>query len=437
MTELTELPARSATDVSSGARHLAISIAWHWDVSRIGETAIISSGQPINRNTRPFAPSDSIVSREPFFVARTPRGIVVRPSPRMTLETNDRVIQQETRFSAEELDHGIPFLVNNRLFFVLHEIEELPRTDSVPMMVGVSSNVSHVRRFVEKHRGTMSTILIRGPSGSGKELVARALAEGHPPLWNQNLAQVTDQTQVNSMLFGHVKGAYTGASDSRRGLLQREGTVFLDEIGDVPPDVQKSLLKVLDEDGVFTPLGAERPDRLKARIVTGTDADLEARMADGTFHPALFYRLDQATVRLRPLRERRADIGPIFRKLLDELRVAIPARTPRDEPFISEHHFFALLRLHLSGNVRELRMYARAAAEAWSGTGPFPLGTVLKSPPPLIAEPALLRKRSIADISDDELRAALEAVSGNQKAAAEDLGVSRSALQRRLGRSTK
>ncbi|HEX7878096.1 MAG TPA: sigma 54-interacting transcriptional regulator, partial [Candidatus Eisenbacteria bacterium] len=196
-------------------------------------------------------------------------------------------------------------------------------------------------------------VLVMGETGTGKELVARALHELGPradgPFEAINCAAIPREL-VSSHLFGHEKGAFTGAVGDSRGAFERagEGTLFLDEIGDMPLDVQASLLRVLQERR-FTRVGGEKPLPARARILSATNRNLEEAVAAGTFRADLFYRIQMYSLRLLPLRDRREDIPGIVDHILDEVR-RVRGNAPRATPaFLA-----AVSGRPLAGNVREL-----------------------------------------------------------------------------------
>lgn len=208
--------------------------------------------------------------------------------------------------------------------------------------------------YVEAVARSPQPLLITGESGVGKELVARAahqLSGCKGPLVAVNVAGL-DDTIFADTLFGHVRGAFTGADQARRGVVEEaaEGTLFLDEIGDVSIASQVKLLRFLQE-GEFFPLGSDRPRRVKARVIVATHQDLTAKEKAGSFRRDLYYRLRTHRVRVPPLRERKPDIPLLLEHFLEEAAVSLGKRKPTAPKQLAQ-----LLATHdFPGNVRELR----------------------------------------------------------------------------------
>ncbi|MBN8526784.1 MAG: sigma-54-dependent Fis family transcriptional regulator [Planctomycetes bacterium] len=221
-------------------------------------------------------------------------------------------------------------------------------------LVGSSPAILEIHHLVDQVAATDSTVLVTGESGTGKELVARALhyaslrADG--PMMRVNSGALTPSL-LESELFGHVKGAFTGASEDRPGLfaLADHGTLFLDEVGDLAPETQVKLLRVL-ENGEFLPVGGRAMSTCDVRVVAATNRDLKAMVAAGTFREDLYYRLAVITVHIPPLRERREDIPLLAGHLLS--RHAVKLR--RGVAGFTADALAALTAHDWTGNVREL-----------------------------------------------------------------------------------
>ncbi len=261
-----------------------------------------------------------------------------------------------------------PFRLDEVLLFVRRALEDRrvraenrtlkqrdPSRTAFAQMVGRSAVMRGVYELVERIAQADVPVLVRGESGSGKELVARAVHfEGHRrngPFVAVNCTALP-AALLESELFGHVKGAFTGATNARRGLFVEAdgGTLFLDEIGDMPADLQARLLRVL-EDGEIRAVGADGSRKVDVRIVAATHQALEDRVRDGRFRKDLFYRLDVAQVRLPSLHERREDIPLLAEHFLAR---ALERNTrSRVRAFSPELHA-ALAQRPWPGNVREL-----------------------------------------------------------------------------------
>ena len=240
-------------------------------------------------------------------------------------------------------------------------------------LIGESEAIQAVRDAALRVAATDVGVLLRGESGTGKELVARAIHEHGPrrtgPFVAINMAAIPPSVAA-SELFGHVRGAFTGASGERRGHFREAdgGTLFLDEIGEAPTEVQVALLRTL-ETGVVRPVGASRGVRTTVRVIAATDADLESAVAAGRFRQALLQRLGGFRLELPSLRSRRDDVGRLvvhfLRAELEALGAARrlpPVGDPRARPWLPASVVERLVRYEWPGNVRELRNVARQIA---------------------------------------------------------------------------
>jgi DNA-binding NtrC family response regulator len=288
-----------------------------------------------------------------------------------------------------------------------------------------SHTMRSVMELVERVARTSANVLITGETGCGKEIVARAIhhysLRTNKP-WVDFSCAALPEHLVESELFGHEKGAFTGAETARAGLfeLAHTGTLFLDEIGDLDLRMQVKLLRVLD--GVpYYRVGGQKKVAVDARIVAATNQNLEAAVKHGEFRSDLFYRLNQCQIRVPPLRERRDDIAPIAEYFLHQ-------HTP--QATFSAAAICALECYQWPGNVRELRnVVTSAVVEARN------YEIALADLPPL--DPAALPVRGAADSSLDEVEreailAALHKTSGHHQKTADLLGISRRTLTRKL-----
>ena len=246
-----------------------------------------------------------------------------------------------------------------RMSEILHQNWALRRMAVDPegfeSLIGVSPAFQNLLRMVQDIAGVRSTVLLVGETGTGKDLLARAIHDHSPD--HEKPYQVVDCTRfpegmIESELFGHVKGAFTGAVADKMGLLElaNGGTVFLDEIGDLPLSLQAKLLRVLEE-GEVRAVGGTRSKRVDVRFIAATNQDLETRVARGEFRKDLFYRLNVVTLRVPPLRDRKEDIPILARHFL--VRFAREFGKPLRD--IHPSAVTDLVAYHWPGNIRELR----------------------------------------------------------------------------------
>ena len=237
----------------------------------------------------------------------------------------------------------------------LPEPEELPQTE----IIGEAPAMQEVFRAIGRLSRSNITVLINGESGTGKELVARALHKHSPrsgqPFIAINTAAIP-RDLLESELFGHERGAFTGAQTSRQGRFEQAdgGTLFLDEIGDMPQELQTRLLRVLAE-GEFYRVGGHTPTHVDVRIIAATHQDLEQRVRQGLFREDLFHRLNVIRVHLPPLRERREDIPLLLRHFLQSAALELDVESKRPRPEVETY----LAQLDWPGNVRQLENLCR------------------------------------------------------------------------------
>ncbi|NDY56848.1 sigma-54-dependent Fis family transcriptional regulator [Desulfovibrio sulfodismutans] len=309
-------------------------------------------------------------------------------------------------------------------------------------LIGESPAMRTLKELIAQVGPSEATVLILGDSGTGKELAAEALHEASPraakPLVRVNCAALPGEL-LESELFGHVKGAFTGALRDKPGrfLLADGGTLFLDEIGEMPPGLQAKLLRVL-QDGIVEPVGGVSPIQVDTRIITATNRDLAAEAKSGRFREDLYYRLNVLEMRMPPLRERLDDlpllVGHLLRKLGEKNRKVVRGVSPAFLERLSMYDW--------PGNVRELEnVLERALILSRSDTlGPemlpphFPGGPGAADPGRALTPPVVLDNGPM-DFEGAEKAAierALGATGGHRERTADLLGISRRTLQYKL-----
>jgi DNA-binding NtrC family response regulator len=283
------------------------------------------------------------------------------------------------------------------------------------------------------------TVLIQGETGTGKELVARAIHARsrcrRGPFVAVNLGAISDHLR-ESELFGHVRGAFTGASGTRGGLFLGAdgGCLFLDEIGDASPALQVALLRVLEE-GTITPVGADRSRRVDVRVISATNQNLAQLVRLGRFRRDLYYRLNVFPVRLPPLRERVADVFPLANHFLH-----VASRRLGRKPTGISHQARLALEAHFwEGNVRELRSVVERATVVSKGglivAANLPLGDDGDADEPRHPNVDLPNGSTLRDVEREILRKTLALTDGNQSQAARMLGLHESTLRFRMRRA--
>lgn len=281
---------------------------------------------------------------------------------------------------------------------------------------------------------TDSNVLLLGESGTGKEVIARAIhgagLRSDERFLAVNCAALTESL-LESQLFGHVRGSFTGAAQTQKGLLEEAhgGTLFLDEIGDISAALQAKLLRVLQE-GEFIPVGAVRAKQVDVRFIAATNKNLENEVASGRFREDLFYRLNVITLSLPPLRERPDDIEPLARHFLEKMILRTGSRVRR----IAPDALAALRSYAWPGNVRELenvieRGSILAETEVMT-LNDLPLK--VSSSPPAVAAPATTALMPLRDAERRQIILALRQTQWNKSQAAILLGTTRKTLDRKV-----
>jgi formate hydrogenlyase transcriptional activator len=311
---------------------------------------------------------------------------------------------------------------------------EVPRSDNE--LIGSSIGMRRALNAVGMVAPTDSAVLIQGETGTGKELIARAVHDQsprrHEPFVTLNCAAIPSGL-MESELFGHERGAYTGALNTAIGRFQlaHQGTLFLDEIGDMPLELQPKLLRVLQEQE-FERLGSTRTIRVDVRIVAATNRDLAAMVQERRFRADLFYRLHVFPIALPPLRERADDIPSLARHFVGKFA----ARMNRDIEIIPEQVMEAMTNYSWPGNIRELQNFLERAVILSPGRVLAAPLSDLKSGPKHFAEPQ--KPDAVHTLADAERAHILEVlrqvgwVVGGHRGAAVRLGLPRTTLLHRM-----
>jgi len=330
-------------------------------------------------------------------------------------------------------------LEKRRLRAEVHELQaRIKNAYGADRIVGVSQAIRRVHATLARVAATESTVLVTGESGTGKELVARAIhgesrrAQG--PFISVSCAALPEQL-LEDELFGHVRGAFTGAAVPRKGLLEEAdgGTFFLDEIGEATSAIQAKLLRVLEERTVRR-LGDNREVPVNVRIVTATNRDLQAGLRNRTFREDLFHRLNVVRIHLPPLRERREDMPLLARTFLARHCQQLGRSLDGFSPAALQ----ALVGYDYPGNIRELSNAIEQAVALAVGPLIEPQDlpdAVLQftaEAAPLVDQPVLSEGRTLAAIGRERILDRIRARMGNLGLVASDLGISRTTLWRRL-----
>lgn len=331
-----------------------------------------------------------------------------------------------------------------RMFLYLHDVTEqqrLPEFDGerASQMVGESDIMRAMYRQILDVARADWTVLIEGETGAGKELVARSIhgasRRRDGPFIAVNCAALTDSL-LNSQLFGHRRGAFTGALSDREGVFESAdgGTLFLDEIGDLPLAMQTSMLRVLQEKEIVR-IGDSRPRKVDVRVITATHRNLDALAKQGEFRSDLLFRIKVGRIRVPPLRDRREDIPALAASFLASGRVEVGKRMNR----ISNAAMQMLQAYDWPGNVRELKnaidyaiIYCNSGDTILPEHLPPEISDRLPASPPPAFQPQSDHPLGEAEDERSRIEGALRAAGGNRNRAAKLLGVSRATLYRRL-----
>ncbi len=316
-------------------------------------------------------------------------------------------------------------------------VSEAPRGGTINM-IGQSPAMQRIFRLIAKIAPTESSVLITGESGTGKELIASAIhlqsRRSHRPFVAVNSSAIPESL-FESEIFGHVRGSFTGATADRIGLMEHadRGTIFFDEVAEMPLSVQAKLLRAL-QSGEIRRVGAKEPIRVDIRVIAATNRDVKQALADGTFREDLYYRLNVFHIDLPPLRERREDIPLMANFFREKFARELGKRVAR----FSEEAQMHLMRYDYPGNVRELENVIERAVTLAEGEEVTPADL-----PPALREarmPLLGRGSAfpysetltLAQLEAEHIRRVLVHHAGNTTKAAKSLGISRSTLWRKM-----
>ncbi|MBN8469884.1 sigma-54-dependent Fis family transcriptional regulator [Corallococcus exiguus] len=461
----------------------ALTLIGHAQPQRIGERLLLDgllSGEravALSRNAPDFSRpgavlalplGDPFLSRTPVrFEAGADGSVRLRvPEGGTPVWVGSEPVRGGREFPAQALVAGVPLVLAGRVALLLHQATVRgagAQTELAGLgMVGDSEGVVRVREDVLRVADLLVPVLVRGETGTGKELVARALHARSPrragPFVSVNLGALAKDL-IAAELFGAVRGAFTGAARDREGFFRAAhgGTLFLDEVAEAPPEVQAALLRVLETQEVY-PVGAQTPVRVDVRLVTATDADLEAHIRDGHFKAPLLHRLAGFEITVPPLRERREDIAPLFlhfaRQELESTGEAgrLSSSDARAEPWLPASLAARLVRSAWPGNVRQLRNVARQLVIGSRGLPglrvdarleqsldadalPIPGHPLTERSPspasedtPAPSETRAPARRKPSEVSEQEVLEALRACAWDLKATADWLGIPRSSV---------
>jgi two-component system response regulator HydG len=321
--------------------------------------------------------------------------------------------------------------LRNRIEILTKRVE---RKHQFEKIIGKSKAMQAIFDLIKRVAKTDATVLITGKTGTGKELVAKAIHRGSERRDQSfvvvNSSAITD-TLLESELFGYVKGAFTGALRDKRGLFQEahQGTLFLDEIGEIPPSTQVKLLRAI-EDRIITPVGGTRGEKVNIRLIAATNHDLQEEVAKGSFRSDLYYRLKVMSIHLPELKERREDIPLLANHFLKKYNTILG----KEVRAISKEALNLLLDFNWPGNVRELEhILERGVLICDSGEiCPEHLPLEIQYPEETYIYQAVKEGRSLNEVERNHISLILKKIGGHKEKAASILGIDRRTLYRKL-----
>jgi two-component system, NtrC family, nitrogen regulation response regulator GlnG len=446
-----------------------LTILYHPELRRVGESTFLGQlmgKQPmeLSRKTPAFMGTDSAegqplrdqyLSRTPVLLYWTPDNhIKIVPPSGVHLDVDEQRVQGSIRIPVARLSEGVILTLSRRVILLLHAVSlrECPPSWG---LVGESEGICQVRQRISQVADLDVAVFIRGETGVGKERVAQAIHRASRratrPCISVNMAAIPSGTAA-SELFGHVKGAFTGAIQRNHGLFERAdgGTLFLDEVGDTPADIQAMLLRALSERKIM-PVGDLNERTIDVRIIAATDADIEKLAEQGRFRQALLYRLTSYEILVPSLRERREDIPRLVVHFLCEVLEEIGetwrlmSRSTDKNPWFPPGLMLRLYKYDWPGNVRQLRNVVhqvvissrRLEALAIDETVQRILSNIEddRSIDVPSEQPAAGSGPARASgVTDEQVYAALEDCGWKVRTAAEKLGVNRSRVYKAMAR---
>ena len=354
-------------------------------------------------------------------------------------------------FQIDELLHVLDSALEQRRLrsenaYLRAQLDERYRFDQG--IVGKSRPMAHLFQLLETIAATNSTILVTGETGSGKEVVARAIHQHSPRRLQRFVAlncSAIPETLLEAELFGHVRGAFTGAVGNRQGRLEQahKGTLFLDEVGTMSGALQMKLLRVLQE-REFERIGDAHTTKVDVRFIAATNSDLRRMVADGTFREDLYYRLNVIPVQIPPLRDRKEDIPLLVQHFLDKFRPDVPAGSSRTPMTVSQQAMRHLMSYAWPGNVRQLENAVERAV-AFGASRPqvdvADLPPEIQQLPETIAPATITLPESGLDLAEyigrierELIQLSLDRTGGNKGQAAKLLNLKRTTLVEKLKR---
>jgi two-component system nitrogen regulation response regulator GlnG len=403
---------------------------------------------------------DRCISRSPFLITMDENGALGLSTEgiRTRLVVDGVPVVKACTLSAQDVERGSVLEVADRIVLLLHTLPVLPLTTVGSLgLIGESEGIQRVRHEIRRVADLEVPVLLRGETGTGKELVANAIHQASPrrdgPCLSVNMGAIP-ASLATSELFGATKGSYTSSVRDQPGYFQRAhgGTLFLDEIGEASPEVQVMLLRVI-ETGEIQRVGGPGTQKVDVRLIAATDADLEGEIEAGRFRAPLLHRLSGYELFIPPLRDRRDDFGRLFSHFLAEELRAIHEEHRLTPPKEGAPHWMPasvvarLARYTWPGNVRQLRNTVRQIVIGSRSSETVEIGPQVErllrdaAPPadPVFVPPAgpvavprrragAQEYRSPAEVTETELVEALRATHWEVKLAAERLGISRPSL---------